>query len=309
MKRTQLPADTISERDAAWFEEVTGTAARGRAGLLALQNPAGDWAGEPCDTALSLVALADSAARPCEAAVAWLLKRDFADTGTAATVLTALARGGYSLRAACGATIHRAIDRLLNSQNRDGGWPALDGEPSCPAATAGALEALGHFGFRTGQPPVNAAIKFLLARQEEGGEWLTYRGAGGVATTGRVIAGLRACGSDVYALPVRRAVRWLKESQDGDGGWGESTAAAVLALLAAGEGEGAEMRAGVEFLVGTQRANGTWDGATPLSLLALGGYLSDRDKPAEVRKVHVRIDAGHRATGPKAAPRHTLAEW
>ena len=60
-------------------------------------------------------------------------------------------------------------------QNRDGGWAAFDRDidsevltkvpfadhnamldPSCPDITARVLEALGHYGYRAGQPPVDA---------------------------------------------------------------------------------------------------------------------------------------------------------
>ena len=128
-----------------------------------------------------------------------------------------------------------------------------------------------------------------------------------------MIAGLREVGCDVYSLPPRRAVRWLKESQNGDAGWGGSTATetawAVLALLAAGEGAGAEVRAGAEFLVGTQRGGGAWGGGadTAFPLMALGRYLNERTAPSETRHAFARADAGRRAGGPKSY-RHTLAE-
>jgi squalene-hopene/tetraprenyl-beta-curcumene cyclase len=76
---------------------------------------------------------------------------------------------------------------------------------------------------------------------------------------------------------VRRAVRWLEEHQNPDGGWGEDcrsyrdpawigrgestasqTAWAVLALLAAEERTPAVER-GVAWLVERQTADGTWD--------------------------------------------------
>jgi len=76
---------------------------------------------------------------------------------------------------------------------------------------------------------------------------------------------------------IRRAVAWLEQVQNADGGWGEDmrsyddpgwrgkgastasqTAWALLALHAAGE-RGDAVSRGLEFLVRTQRADGTWD--------------------------------------------------
>jgi squalene-hopene/tetraprenyl-beta-curcumene cyclase len=95
--------------------------------------------------------------------------------------------------------------------------------------------------------------------------------------TWQVLVGLAAVGYDMHAPVVRRAVLWLKDMQNADGGWGEScrsyddpstagqgestasqTAWALLGLLAAGEGDSAEVRAGIEFLVGTQDSDGGW---------------------------------------------------
>src|SRR5262249_34390692 len=121
-----------------------------------------------------------------------------------------------------------------------------------------------------------AALQFLLARQDESGGW---------SGNWQVLTALEAVEFDMHSLPVRRAVRWLKESQHEDGGWGESdsstatrTAWALVGLLAAGEAESAEVRAGAEFLVGTQRADGGWNERTHQSacfaLMALGRCLA-----------------------------------
>lgn len=287
------------------------------------------------DTSLGLIAATDAGARPAgRDAAAWLLAHDGRprDAATAALALTALARGGHVLSVAASAAVYRALTELLAAQNRDGGWGAFDrgvkGDPSCPAITATVLEAIGHFGFRVGQRPVDLAVRFVLDRQELDGFWRDRWGGCALRTTWQVLTGLHAAGCDVYGLPVRRAVRWLKEGQHADAGWGgpTDTACAVLALLVAGEGDSAEARAGVEFLAGTQKADGTWrepgfpgSGVAPgprlryeldsacLPLTAVSRYASGRGRPVEVRKSFVRADAGHAIPGPKGT-RHTLAE-
>ena len=216
----------------------------------------------------------------------------YPDTDDTSMVLIALARTGNAHAPA----VRRAIGWLLAMQNSDGGWAAFDRDinrqflervpfadhnamldPSCPDITARVLEALSHFGHRVGTKPVDRALAFILARQEEDGSWFGRWGVNYVYGTWQVLVGLAAVGFDTAGLPVRRAVRWLKDAQNADGGWGEScksyddpstagvgpstasqTAWALLGLIAAGEAESAEVRAGVEFLVGTQAADGGW---------------------------------------------------
>ncbi|VAX30914.1 Squalene---hopene cyclase @ Squalene---hopanol cyclase [hydrothermal vent metagenome] len=74
-----------------------------------------------------------------------------------------------------------------------------------------------------------------------------------------------------------KATGWLKNCQNEDGGWGETclsyaqpelrgqgvstasqTAWAVLGLVAGGEAESLAAKKGVEFLLKTQNAEGTW---------------------------------------------------
>jgi squalene-hopene/tetraprenyl-beta-curcumene cyclase len=289
----------------------------------------------------------------------------YPDTDDTSMVLIALARTGNALREACGGAIHRAVHWLLAMQNRDGGWAAFDRnidkkvlervpfadhnamlDPSCPDITARVLEALSHFGFRVGQPPVDAAVRFILAHQEEDGAWFGRWGVNYLYGTWQVLVGLQAVGFDMTTPVVRRAVRWFKEAQNEDGGWGEScrsyddpatagrgestasqTAWALMGLLAAGEVDSAEVRAGAEFLVGTQRADGGWT-EVPFTgtgfprvfylkyhmypvyfpLMALGRYAAAvRDRAPEVGAIKARTDAGHAVVGPKGY-RTTLAE-
>ncbi len=220
----------------------------------------------------------------------------YPDTDDTAMVLIALARGGQTTREGCQPAMHRALAWLLAMQNSDGGWAAFDKDinreiltkvpfadhnamldPSCPDITARVLEALSHYGYRIGQPPVDRAVAFILARQEDDGSWFGRWGVNYVYGTWQVLVGLAAVGFDMSVPIARRAVRWLKEAQNADGGWGESclsyddpsaagqgpstasqTAWALLGLLAAGEAETPEVRAGVEYLLGTQHTDGGW---------------------------------------------------
>ena len=96
--------------------------------------------------------------------------------------------------------------------------------------------------------------------------------------TGAAVPALIAAGVAGDDARIRRAVRWLDSHQNADGGWGEDlrsyvdaewrgrghstasqTAWALLALVAAGEAGSASTRRGVEWLVDTQRPDGTWD--------------------------------------------------
>ena len=96
--------------------------------------------------------------------------------------------------------------------------------------------------------------------------------------TGAAVPALVAAGVPAHGPVIRRAVRWLEEHQNPDGGWGEDirsytdprwigrgtstasqTAWALLALLAAGERDRRRPSAGSTGWSGTQRADGSWD--------------------------------------------------
>jgi squalene-hopene/tetraprenyl-beta-curcumene cyclase len=95
--------------------------------------------------------------------------------------------------------------------------------------------------------------------------------------TGAVVPALIAAGTPANDPSIRRAVRWLEEHQNDDGGWGEDprsytdpawigrgastasqTAWALLALHAADERSDAVQR-GLRWLIRTQRPDGGWD--------------------------------------------------
>ena len=121
-------------------------------------------------------------------------------------------------------------------------------------------------------------LHYLWQQQEPDGSWFGRWGVNYLYGTGAVLPALEALGVDMDQPAVRRAVQWLVESQNPDGGWGETcasyvdptlsgqgdstasqTAWALIALIAAGEAAGEAVTRGIEYLVATQQADGTWD--------------------------------------------------
>jgi squalene-hopene/tetraprenyl-beta-curcumene cyclase len=200
------------------------------------------------------------------------------------------------LQRATADAVERGVRWLLAMQNREGGWAAFDRginrelltkvpfadhnamlDPSCPDITARALEALGYYGYRVGDPQVDCALTFLRKTQERAGCWLGRWGVNYIYGTWQVLMGLQSIHFDMQDPMVRRAVAWLKRVQQPAGGWGETcrsyddpslagqgtptasqTAWALLGLLAADEGHSDEVRAGIDYLVATQQAEGGW---------------------------------------------------
>ena len=224
---------------------------------------------------------------------AWAFEFDndaYPDVDDTAVVLLALRRAGAS-----GSALDDAARWTLGMQSRNGGWGAFDADntrrwptmlPFCdfgevidpPSAdvSAHAIEMLAGEGL-SALPQVQAGIKWLLAEQEHDGSWFGRWGVNHVYGTGAVVPALIAAGVRPDALPVRRAVAWLGEHQQPDGGWGEDirsysdpqwrgrgattasqTAWALLALLAAGE-TGPMVDRAVAWLVRNQTPEGTWN--------------------------------------------------
>src|SRR5262249_17361659 len=191
---------------------------------------------------------------------------------------------GWAGERARKAAISRGLAWITGMASADGGWAAFDADntsrmiaklPFCdfgavtdpPSAdvTAHVVEALAAAGLAGGRP-ARRGVVWLLRAQEAAGSWFRRWGAdygyrtraGGAA---RIAAGVQP-GKPV----IRRAVVWLEEHQNPDGGWGEDmrsyddpslagrgastasqTAWALLALLAAG-GAGPAVEAGVRWL-------------------------------------------------------------
>ena len=193
--------------------------------------------------------------------------------------------------------ISRALDWVHGMQNKDGGWASFDkdnnhgyvtaltfsdfGEvldPSSADVTAHVLEMYGKLGYRTDQSFLQEAYRYLRQEQEDDGSWFGRWGVNYVYGLGAVLPALEAAGESMSQPYVRRAVQWLVDHQNTDGGWGETcasyidstqrgvgpstasqTAWAIMALVAAGYGDDQATNRGVSYLLETQRAEGNWD--------------------------------------------------
>jgi squalene-hopene/tetraprenyl-beta-curcumene cyclase len=221
----------------------------------------------------------------------------YPDLDDSAMVILALCRSPLAHDPAVLAATRRGVEWLLAMQNRDGGWAAYDIDidnqvltqlpfadhnamldPSCADITARVLELLGTLGYRSDHPQVARAIDYLLRTQEPDGCWYGRWGVNYIYGTWQVLQGLKTLDFPMESAVVRNAVRWLEAVQQPSGGWGESpesyenpaqrgigvptasqTAWATLGLIAAGQATGEAARRGIDYLVRTQNADGSWD--------------------------------------------------
>jgi squalene-hopene/tetraprenyl-beta-curcumene cyclase len=217
----------------------------------------------------------------------------YPDIDDTAVVVLALHRA----QALDDATRSRAVDWILAMQSASGGWAAFDkdntsrlpalipfadfGEmidPPSADVTAHVVEMLGVLGYDRRHPAVARALAYLYAEQEPEGSWFGRWGVNHIYGTGAVLPALAAIGEPLDSMSVRRAVRWLVERQNRDGGFGEGcesyvdraargrgpstpsqTAWGLLSLVAAGRAYTTPAQRAARYLADTQREDGSWE--------------------------------------------------
>jgi squalene-hopene/tetraprenyl-beta-curcumene cyclase len=239
-----------------------------------------------------------SVRRPALAPGGWSFEFDndyYPDVDDTAEVVLALLRVAHPDPARVEQSIERALAWVEGMQDGGGGWGAFDAantkrmlrelpfsdfgeviDPPSADVSAHALEMLAALG-RADTDAARRGLAWLSAEQETAGSWFGRWGVNHIYGTGASVPALVAAGVPRDDERIRRAVRWLEQHQNPDGGWGEDprsyvdpaaigrgastasqTAWALLALHAAGE-RSLSVRRGIRFLVTTQRADGNWD--------------------------------------------------
>ena len=239
-----------------------------------------------------------SVRRPHLAPSGWAFEfanNNYPDVDDTAEVGLALRRVRHPNPDRVDAALVRARGWVEGMQSRDGGWGAFDAdntntlcrEPSFrdfgevidpPSAdvTARTLQFLTQEGGLETEK-ARRGLAWLRADQETDGSWFGRWGANHIYGMSVVVPALAAAGVPTNDPALRRAAAWLETHQNADGGWGEDlrsyedparigrgvstasqTAWALMALLEADQDSPA-VAGGVDYLVRTQREDGTWD--------------------------------------------------
>lgn len=139
---------------------------------------------------------------------------------------------------------------------------------------------------RQNSQQLERALTYLLGEQEEDGSWFGRWGVNYIYGTSGALSALALVTPQRHRRPLERGANWLLAVQNADGGWGETclsydnprfkgegdstasqTAWALLGLMAVAKVLDSASRPawneaiarGVDYLIETQRPDGTWD--------------------------------------------------
>lgn len=154
-------------------------------------------------------------------------------------------------------------------------------DPNTADVTARVLEMLGESNLSIAPQNLERALNYLMAEQEPEGCWFGRWGVNYIYGTSGVLSALALINPQKYRLSIERGAAWLVGCQNADGGWGETcrtyndpslkgqgrstasqTAWALIGLIAAGQATGKfameAIERGINYLVSTQKPDGTW---------------------------------------------------
>ncbi|WP_413201154.1 squalene--hopene cyclase [Nostoc piscinale] len=154
-------------------------------------------------------------------------------------------------------------------------------DPNTADVTARVIEMLGACNLSIDSHNLERALSYLLAEQETEGCWFGRWGVNYIYGTSGVLSALALINPQKYQRQIEKGATWLIGCQNSDGGWGETcrtyndpslkgqgrstasqTAWALIGLIAAGEATGKFameiIERGIDYLVKTQKSDGTW---------------------------------------------------
>ncbi len=284
-------------------QQLDDSLAKARLHLLSLQSTGRLWSFGPEGTAHSLIALIESGQTEEDSfldSANRLYEQQFENTrypdidNMPMALMVLLQTGGWEKKESRD-QIEEEIRWILAMQNSDGGWGVFDGNnkdlcsdifaaghaslnPSSPVPTARCIEILAMVGHDREFSPLSRGLNFLHREQKENGPWFGRCGGNDLCGTWSVLSALSLLEEDPGQEYIQRAITWIKESQNRNGGWGEpshsciypsltrrgpstpsQTAWALLGLLAAGEANSAAVQRGVHYLLQTRNEHGSWD--------------------------------------------------
>ncbi|HYQ00566.1 MAG TPA: prenyltransferase/squalene oxidase repeat-containing protein [Polyangiaceae bacterium] len=158
--------------------------------------------------------------------------------------------------------------------------PAEFSDPALEGVTGRVLWGLGACGVRRDDPLVCRAIQFLREQQCGNGAWWGRWMTCYLVETATTLIGLAAVGEDMRTAYVENAIRFLCQSQNADGGFGEShlaysdpnragqgpstppvTGFVLAGLLAVRAQIGEPEQRAANYLLENQLPSGTWSNA------------------------------------------------
>lgn len=154
-------------------------------------------------------------------------------------------------------------------------------DPNTADVTARVLEMMGSTQVWMSQSRLDQAISYLIEEQEADGSWFGRWGVNYVYGTSGALSALGVMAPKTHSAAIEKGAKWLVSCQNSDGGWGETcqsykdpslkgkgistasqTAWGLIGLLAASQATDytatEAIEKGVNYLVTTQKSDGTW---------------------------------------------------